>query len=82
RWANGGLLILPKFLAQVRARRRTDSPVRLAEWLLRVNYMASLAWASVGLVFLLAFPFDSALLSPLVVVAALPYFLSQAADLR
>ncbi|MGL1133860.1 glycosyltransferase family 2 protein, partial [Vibrio parahaemolyticus] len=45
RWANGGLLILPKFLAQVRARRRTDSPVRLAEWLLRVNYMASLAWA-------------------------------------
>lgn len=82
RWANGGLLILPKFLAQARARRRTDNPVRLTEWLLRVNYMASLAWASVGLVFLLAFPFDSALLSPLVVLAALPYFLSQASDLR
>jgi len=82
RWANGGLLILPKFLKQVRRRRRSTRPVRAGEWMLRTNYMASLAWASFGLIFLLAFPFDSALLSPLVVLAALPYFLAQASDLR
>jgi cellulose synthase (UDP-forming) len=82
RWANGGLLILPKFLAQVRTRRRTDRPVRLGEWMIRVNYMASLAWASFALLFILAFPFDSDLLSPLVLLAAAPYFICQASDLR
>jgi hypothetical protein len=82
RWANGGLLILPKFFRQMRARRRAGDPVRLTEVMLRVNYMASIAWASFGLVFLLAYPYDSRLLSPLVLVAALPYFLAQAADLK
>ncbi|MDQ1205538.1 glycosyltransferase family 2 protein [Microbacterium sp. SORGH_AS_0862] len=82
RWANGGLLILPKFLRQVRARRRSSRPVRLGEWMIRVNYMASLAWASFALLFLLTFPFDSDLLSPLVLVAAAPYFLCQASDLK
>jgi hypothetical protein len=52
------------------------------EVLIRVNYMASIAWASFGLVFLLAFPYDSRLLSPFVLGAALPYFLAMASDLR
>ncbi|MEN2740448.1 glycosyltransferase family 2 protein [Microbacterium sp. X-17] len=82
RWANGGLLILPKFLKQVRSRRHTNNPVRLGEWMIRVNYMASLAWASFALVFILVFPFDSTLLSPLVLVAAVPYFVCQASDLK
>ncbi|MCS5498506.1 glycosyltransferase family 2 protein [Cnuibacter physcomitrellae] len=82
RWANGGLLILSKFLRQSRARKRAGRPVRLTEAMLRVNYMASIAWASFGLVFLLAYPYDSRLLSPLVLVAALPYFLAQASDLK
>jgi cellulose synthase (UDP-forming) len=82
RWANGGLLILPKFFAQLRAQKRAGRPVRLTEAMLRINYMASIAWASFGLVFLLAYPYDSKLLSPLVLVAALPYFLAQASDLR
>lgn len=82
RWANGGLLILPKFFRQVRARRTTDRPVRLGEWMIRVNYMASLAWSSFALLFILAFPFDSALLSPLILLAAGPYFLCQASDLK
>jgi hypothetical protein len=56
--------------------------VRLTEIMLRVNYMASIAWASFGLVFLLAYPYDSRLLSPLVLLAALPYFLAQASDLK
>ena len=50
--------------------------------LLRVNYMASIAWASFGLLFLLAYPYDSRLLSPLVLLAALPYFLAMGSDLR
>jgi cellulose synthase (UDP-forming) len=52
------------------------------ELALRVNYMASIAWASFGLVLLLAFPYDSRLLSPLVLGAALPYFLAMASDLH
>jgi cellulose synthase (UDP-forming) len=82
RWANGGLLILPKFLKQVRSRRHTKRPVRLGEWMIRVNYMASLAWASFALIFILFVPFNSDLLSPLVLVAAAPYFIAQASDLK
>jgi len=50
--------------------------------MLRINYMTSIAWASFGLVFLLAYPYDSRLLSPVVLLAALPYFLAMASDLR
>lgn len=82
RWANGGLLILPKFWKQVFERKRRSEFVPLAEVLLRVNYMASIAWASFGLIFLLAFPYDSRLLSPFVVLGALPYFLAMASDLK
>ncbi|WP_233615471.1 glycosyltransferase family 2 protein [Leucobacter chromiisoli] len=82
RWANGGLLIMPKLVEMVRAKRGTPMRVRATEKMLRTNYMSSLAWASFGLLFLLFFPFDSRLLSPLVVAAALPYFLSMGFDLR
>jgi cellulose synthase/poly-beta-1,6-N-acetylglucosamine synthase-like glycosyltransferase len=82
RWANGGLLILPKFWQQRRTRRDAGRPIRLGELALRVNYMASIAWASVGLLFLLFYPYDGRLLSPLVVGAALPYFIAMASDLR
>jgi len=82
RWANGGLLILPKLWEQVRQRRFDRQRVHLREIALRVNYMASIAWASVGLLFLLFYPYDSRLLSPLVLGAALPYFLAMGSDLR
>ncbi|HWR84440.1 MAG TPA: glycosyltransferase family 2 protein, partial [Rhodoglobus sp.] len=82
RWANGGLLILPKFWQQLRERRRRGEQVALTEILLRVNYMASITWASFGLLFLLAYPYDSRLLSPVVLLAALPYFLAMGSDLR
>ena len=82
RWANGGLLILPKLAAQVRQRRFDRERVHLREVALRVNYMASIAWASFGLLFLLFYPYDSRLLSPLVLGAALPYFLAMGSDLR
>ncbi|MFJ3383316.1 MULTISPECIES: glycosyltransferase family 2 protein [unclassified Curtobacterium] len=82
RWANGGLLILPKYLRQVRERRARGERVGIVEMSLRVNYMASIAWASFGLIFLLAYPYDSRLLSPMVLLAALPYFWLLGSDLR
>ena len=82
RWANGGLLILPKLWRQLRERKRRGEAVSRTELLLRVNYMASIAWASFGLIFLLAYPYDGRLLSPMVLLAALPYFLAMASDLR
>ena len=82
RWANGGLLILPKLWATIRERQRRREFVSRAEVLLRLNYMASIAWASFGLIFLLAYPYDGRLLSPFVLLAALPYFLAMASDLK
>ncbi|GAA5228768.1 glycosyltransferase family 2 protein [Paeniglutamicibacter antarcticus] len=82
RWANGGLLILPKFWRQLSERKHRRDRIGLREVLLRVNYMASIAWASIGLVFLLAYPYDGRLLSPLIFAAALPYFLAMGNDLR
>jgi cellulose synthase/poly-beta-1,6-N-acetylglucosamine synthase-like glycosyltransferase len=82
RWANGGLLILPKLWAQISERKRRGEFVSRLEVLIRLNYMASIAWASFGLIFLLAYPYDGRLLSPFVVLAALPYFLAMASDLK
>ena len=82
RWANGGLLILPKYIRQVRERRARGERVSVVEMALRVNYMASIAWGSLGLIFLLAYPYDSRLLSPMVLLAALPYFWLFASDLK
>ena len=44
--------------------------------------MASICWASIGLVFLLVFPFNSQLLSPIILLAALPYFVAMASDFK
>lgn len=82
RWANGGLLILPKLWRQLAERKRQGQRISRVELMLRLNYMSSIAWASFGLLFLLAYPYDSRLLSPLVLCAALPYFLAMASDLR
>lgn len=82
RWANGGLLILPKLWSQVRNRRRRGEHTRPGELLLRINYMASITWASIGLILLLGYPYNDQLLSPLVVLSAAPYFLAMSSDLK
>ncbi|HRI05922.1 MAG TPA: glycosyltransferase family 2 protein [Candidatus Dojkabacteria bacterium] len=82
RWANGGLLIMPKLFNQIDASKKRNNPVPLMEILLRVNYMASIAWASFGLLFMLAYPFDGELLSPLVLLSSAPYFMAMASDLK
>lgn len=82
RWANGGLLILPKLMAHIRERKSRGELISRTEVLLRLNYMASIAWASFGLIFLLAYPYDGRLLSPFVLLTAIPYFLAMASDLK
>ncbi len=82
RWANGGLLILSKLREQSRARRARSERNRFGEVFLRVNYMASIFWASLCLLILLIYPFNSGLLKPVLPLIALPYFLMMASDLR
>jgi len=82
RWANGGLLILPKLMSVIKRRKLQNEPISRFEIILRLNYMASIAWATLGLIFLLAYPYDGRLLSPLVLLSALPYFLAMASDLK
>lgn len=82
RWANGGLLVIPNFNRYRRAQRRAGHPLRWSETALRLNYMGSISWASFSLLLLLLYPFDGALLSPLVFLAALPYFLAMASDFK
>ncbi|WP_303753789.1 glycosyltransferase family 2 protein [Enterococcus sp. S86.2] len=82
RWANGGLLILPKLFATIKERRQQGNPLKMMEIFMRLNYMASIAWASFGLIFLLAYPFDDNLLSVYIICAAAPYFIAMASDLH
>jgi cellulose synthase/poly-beta-1,6-N-acetylglucosamine synthase-like glycosyltransferase/chitodextrinase len=82
RWANGGLLILSKLHLQSRARRREGKRTKSSELFLRWNYMASISWSSTSLLILLAFPFSATLISPLLGLVALPYFVAMASDLR
>ncbi len=82
RWANGGLLIFPKLLKLCHIRKHAGRPISRLEFLIRTNYMLSIAWSSFGLVFLLAYPYDGRLLSPLVLLAAAPYFIAMAMDLK
>lgn len=82
RWANGGLIIVGKLAGHWRARKARGEPRRMAELLLRLNYLASITWATAGLVLLLAYPFSNELTSLLVVSMSLPYFIIMATDLR
>lgn len=82
RWANGGLLIAPKFLRYAHRERKAGHRLPRAAVALRLNYMASISWASIGLVFLLVYPFDDELLSPLIVAAAAPYFIAMSTDFK
>ncbi len=80
RWANGGLLIVPKlwhFLWTREGRRAGVSEV-----LLRLHYLTSLAVANVALLLLLGLAFDERLASMWLPITAAPYYLLYAVDLR
>jgi cellulose synthase (UDP-forming) len=80
RWANGGLLIVPKLwhLLWTRGGRRAG----VSEVLLRLHYLTSLAAANVALLLLLGLTFDVRLASVWLPITAAPYYLLYAVDLR
>lgn len=82
RWSNGGLVILPRLLKQAWPRRGSAPRARPAELFLRTNYLASISWSSLGLLLLLAYPFDQQLLTRFAVITAIPYFWAMANDLH
>jgi cellulose synthase (UDP-forming) len=56
RWANGGLIILPKLLRYIFRDRHIYR--RLAEGITRLHYLTSLAGVNVGLLLILLYPFQ------------------------
>src|SRR5881394_612214 len=80
RWANGGLIILPKLLRHLlRGPSRTRKAV---EGFFRCHYLVSIAAVNVGLLAVLGYPFPEALQSPWLPLTALPYYALYARDLR
>ena len=80
RWANGGLLILPKLIGYLSRRPGLFTAVR--EGFMRCHYLASLTVVNAGLLLLLALPFDDSRGGAWIPLTALPYFSLYARDLR
>ena len=80
RWANGGLVILPKFLRYITGWSRV--PCRLSHGLLGGHYLTSLAGVNIGFMILLLWPFEEAMRTLWLPVATLPYFALNASDLK
>ncbi|HET8540995.1 MAG TPA: glycosyltransferase family 2 protein [Anaeromyxobacter sp.] len=77
RWANGGLVILPKLLRHLASGRAS-----LGEAMMRFHYLASIAAVNVGLLAVLTFPFSDAVETWLVPLTAVPYYALYLRDLR
>ncbi len=80
RWANGGLILLPDLFSYFR--RARFSRAFLGEAFMRFHYLASQAFASVGVLALLLYPFDDRFASSLLPLTAIPYFLLYGRDLK
>jgi cellulose synthase/poly-beta-1,6-N-acetylglucosamine synthase-like glycosyltransferase/peptidoglycan/xylan/chitin deacetylase (PgdA/CDA1 family) len=80
RWANGGLLIVPKLWRWLRT--GAGRPAGTGELLLRLHYLTSLAVANVALLLLLGLAFDQSFASIWLPLTAAPYYILYAADLR
>lgn len=78
RWANGGLIILPKILRYL---RRSRSRTAAGEGFFRLHYLVSVAIASLGVLVLLAYPFGERVLSVWLPLTAAPYFFLYGRDL-
>ncbi len=80
RWANGGLIILPKLLRHLG--RRPWRAAKLREGFFRVHYLCSVAAVNVGLLVMLTLPLQTRAKTMLwLVLASLPYFFLYARDL-
>src|SRR5260221_4163408 len=79
RWANGGLLILPKLLRYLNASQQRFR--KAPEASMRVHYLTSLTGVSLGMLILLGYPFEENMRSWWLVLTALPYYLLYGRDL-
>ena len=80
RWANGGLIILPKLLRYV---FRTRKDLRLAgEFFLRFNYLAMTSLSVAMMLVYCFYTFSPRLNTPLMIYANLPYLILFARDLK
>lgn len=79
RWANGGLIIMPKLLRHI---ARNISPRKLFEGFIRLHYLVSIAAASVGVLALIMYPFEDVMRSWWLPLSALPYFYLYGRDLK
>jgi cellulose synthase/poly-beta-1,6-N-acetylglucosamine synthase-like glycosyltransferase/peptidoglycan/xylan/chitin deacetylase (PgdA/CDA1 family) len=80
RWANGGLLIVPKLWRLLWAGGQRRASMR--ELLLRLHYLTSLAMTNVALLLLLGLAFDERFASVWLPLTAAPYYVLYAVDLR
>jgi len=80
RWANGGLLVLPRLLQHLVHRYAGGRTIR--EGLVRCHYLVSLATINVGLVCLLALPIGEGLETLWLPLTALPYYVLYMRDLQ
>ena len=79
RWANGGLIIFPKFLRYVTRLARV--PSRIGHTLMGVHYLTSLATINLGILALLWFPVEESMRSPWLPMSMIPYLLLYLRDL-
>ncbi|WP_157073109.1 glycosyltransferase family 2 protein, partial [Kribbia dieselivorans] len=82
RWANGGLIILPKVAQTVWRRLTRGERTTAGEIALRSDYLGSIAWSTFGTLFLLVIPGVGSLLTPWLALTALPYFVVMSLDLK
>jgi len=80
RWANGGLLILPKLCRYLAGRPSRVAALR--EGFMRGHYLASLALVNTGLLMILSLAFDDGLRTLWLPLTAIPYYVLYARDLR
>jgi cellulose synthase/poly-beta-1,6-N-acetylglucosamine synthase-like glycosyltransferase len=80
RWANGGLIILPKLVRHLAV--HLNRPRKLVEGFFRAHYLGSITAVNFGLLILLAVGFDQSVDSWWLPVTALPYFVLYARDMR
>ena len=79
RWANGGLLIMPKLVRYLL--QRFWSVFRWREGWLRIHYLTSIASANLGLLIILVFPLERNLEIAWLPLTAVPYYFLYARDL-
>jgi cellulose synthase/poly-beta-1,6-N-acetylglucosamine synthase-like glycosyltransferase len=79
RWANGGLIILPKLLRMLALGPKTLN--KAAEGFMRIHYLASITAVNAGLLILLAVPFTESIRTLWLPLTAVPYFLLYMRDL-